>query len=100
MVHADREPTGRRTEGWLEGAPELAVEIIGDAQSASELAAKALEYLRSGSQAGVGGRSGCAQSRVMVFTLPNCIPVFASDDSLDGGDLLRDFSRSVAELFD
>ena len=51
VVRADREPTGRRTEGWLEGAQDLAVEIIGDAHSASELAAKAAEYLHSGSQA-------------------------------------------------
>src|SRR6185369_892986 len=48
IVRAERVPTGTGADGWLEGAPEVAVEVIGDAQSHSDLAPKALEYLAAG----------------------------------------------------
>ena len=50
VVRAEREPTGRGAEGWLDGAPDLAVEVAGDSQTVSELTQKALEYLRAGAR--------------------------------------------------
>jgi hypothetical protein len=43
MVRVEREPKGKGVDGWLEGAPDVVVEVIGDAQSFSEFAKKALE---------------------------------------------------------
>jgi hypothetical protein len=50
MVRADRVPTGKGVHGWLEGAPDLAVEVVGDSQSISEMTQKALEYIAGGAK--------------------------------------------------
>jgi Uma2 family endonuclease len=98
VVRRERRPTGRGSEGWLEGAPDLAVEVAGDAQTASGLARKALEYL------GAGGRMvwivDPEPRRVMVFLPPNQLRVLGPDDELEGGDVLPGFRCRVAELFE
>src|SRR5688500_5762087 len=48
LIRAERKPTGRGVEWWLEGAPDLAVEVVGDAQPASRSARKGLDYLKAG----------------------------------------------------
>lgn len=98
IVRAGRRPQGRGAEGWLEGAPDVAVEVIGDSQSASELAAKALEYLTAGAK--MVWVLDPEPQRVMVYTPPNQIRVLRRDDTLDGGDVLPGFSCKVAELFE
>lgn len=98
IVRADRRPTGRGTEGWLEGAPEVAVEVIGDSQSASELTAKALEYLAAGAK--MVWVLDPEPGRVMVYTPPNQIRVLRSEDVLDGADVLPGFSCRVSEMFE
>lgn len=35
LVREDRRPTGRGAEGWVEGAPDVAVEVVGSGQAAS-----------------------------------------------------------------
>src|SRR5439155_494771 len=50
MIRTERVPQGLGEEGWLEGAPDLAVEVRGDAQEMSKLTRKALEYLRGGAR--------------------------------------------------
>jgi Uma2 family endonuclease len=98
IVRAEREPTGRGAEGWLEGAPDVAVEVIGDSQSASELAKKALEYLAAGAK--MVWVLDPEPIRLMIFMPPNQIRVLGSDDVLDGGDALPGFSCRIAELFE
>ena len=51
IVRQERVPTGTGADGWLEGAPDVAVEIVGDGQSVAQLIKKALEYLRAGARA-------------------------------------------------
>jgi Uma2 family endonuclease len=98
IVRVEREPTGRGAEGWLEGAPDVAVEIIGDSQSASELAKKALEYLAAGAK--MVWVLDPAPALLMIFLPPNQIRVLGREDILDGGDALPGFSCLVAELFE
>jgi Uma2 family endonuclease len=98
VVRSTREPTGKGTEGWLQGAPDLAVEVIGHAQSATGLMEKALEYLGAGGQA-VWIVDGDAR-RVIEVTPPNRFRILQADDTLEGGEVLAGFSVPVSELFD
>ncbi len=98
IVRKERVPTGRGAQGWLEGAPDVAVEVVGDAQTISDLTKKALEYLAAGAKA--------------VWVLdpePRCVTVFAPDSQvrvlgpgevLDAPAALPGFSCRVDELFE
>ncbi|MGK4003409.1 Uma2 family endonuclease [Sorangium sp. So ce1036] len=97
-MRAEREPQGRGADGWLEGAPDVAVEVIGDSQSASELAKKALEYLAAGAR--MVWVLDPEPARLMVFTPPNHLRVLGRDELVDGGDVLPGFSCKVADLFE
>ncbi|HTE19471.1 MAG TPA: Uma2 family endonuclease [Armatimonadota bacterium] len=98
IVREERQPTGKGVEGWLDGAPDVAVEIVGDGQTASELARKALEYLAAGAKwvwvLDPGPRL------LMLFTPPSGVRILGPDDMLDGGDVLPGFACRVAEFFE
>jgi Uma2 family endonuclease len=98
IVRVEREPQGRGADGWLEGAPDVAVEVLGDAQSASELAKKALEYLAAGAK--MVWVLDPEPARLLLFTPPDRIRVLGRDEILDGGDVLPGFSCRVAEMFE
>jgi Uma2 family endonuclease len=97
IIRAERRPTGKGVEGWLEGAPDVAVEVVGDGQSVGQLFKKALEYL------GAGGKMVWMVDpdahQVVLVTPPNAVRVLDAEDTLDGGDVLPGFSCKVAELF-
>lgn len=97
MIRKSRRPTGTGVEGWLDGAPDLAVEVKGDGQSFAELTRKAIEYLRAG--ASLVWVIDPDQLELVVFTPPDHVRVLRSEDVLDGGPLLPGFSCRVAELF-
>jgi Uma2 family endonuclease len=97
MVRQERRPTGRGVQGWLDGAPDLAVEVLGDSQETGELIQKGLQYLAAGGQ--MVWIVEPDPQRVIVLTSPDRIRVYGPDDTLDGGDLLPDFSCPVAEFF-
>jgi Uma2 family endonuclease len=97
LARIERQPTGRGAQGWLEGAPDVAFEIQGDSQGASELARKALEYLGAGARLVVVLEP--SQRSLMVYTPPNRVIVLGADEELDGGDVLVDFRVPVARLF-
>jgi Uma2 family endonuclease len=98
IIRADRRPTGRGVDGWLDGAPDVAVEVIGDAQTATDLAKKALEYLAAGARAVwvLDDDRKC----VMVFTPPDHVRILGEGEQLDGGPALPGFVCSVSELFE
>lgn len=98
IVRAERRPAGRGAAGWLAGAPDVAVEVVGDAQGHSDLAKKALEYLAAGARAVWVVDPG--PRRVVVYTPPSSVAVLGAEDVLDGGDALPGFRCSVAELFE
>jgi Uma2 family endonuclease len=98
VARADRRPTGKGTEGWLDGAPDLVVEVVGDTQTASGLARKGLEYLAAGAQ--IVWVLDPEPETVMVLTPPNHLRILGAGDTLDGGDLLPGFSCPVSELFE
>lgn len=98
LIRAERRPTGKGVEGWLEGAPDLAVEVSGDAPGWSELMKKALEYLGAGSR--MVWLLDPDARRVVVCTPPSSVKVLGPDDELDGGEALPDFRCRVTELFE
>ena len=98
VVRADRAPTGAGVDGWLEGAPDLAVEVKSEAQPLTALTKKALEYLRAGAKLVWIVDPG--PQHVMVFTPPDHVKVLTIEDALDGEGLLPGFRCSVAELFE
>jgi Uma2 family endonuclease len=98
VIQADREPTGRGVHGWLDGAPDLAVEVMGDAATPSQLVRKALEYLAAGGRmVWIVDPDG---QEVIVLTPPNAVRIVGRDDMLDAGDVLPGFSCKVAALFE
>jgi Uma2 family endonuclease len=98
MVRAERAPTGRGAQGWLDGAPDVAVEVAGDAQSAAEQANKAREYLVAGAKM-VWVLDGDSQ-RVVLYGASGEVRVLARHEELDGGDALPGFRCIVAALFE
>ena len=98
VVRAEREPSGHGADGWLDGAPDVAVEVVGDSQTHSDLAKKALEYLAAGAM--LVWVVDPERQRVVVYTPPNATSVLGDDDELDGGAALPGFRCRVAELFE
>lgn len=98
VVRRDREPAGRGEKGWLEGAPDLAVEVVGDAQTYSDLTKKALEYLGAGAK--LVWIVDPERERVVVHSSASDIAVLGADEELDGGEALPGFRCRVAELFE
>jgi len=98
IVRLERVPTGVGEGGWLDGAPDVAVDVIRDTQSHSELARKALEYLSSGGK--MAWVVDAERERVVLYTAPDHVRVLGRDDVLDGGDALPGFSARVAEFFE
>ncbi len=102
----------RSRSGWRprspEGAPDLAVEVSGDAPGWSELMKsflarggprdRALEYLGAGSR--MVWLLDPDARRVVVCTPPSSVKVLGPDDELDGGEALPDFRCRVTELFE
>jgi Uma2 family endonuclease len=98
IVRAERVPSGRGSKGWLEGAPDIAVEVVGDAQSVSELAEKALEYLAAGAKA--VWVLDPEPRRVLVFAPNQEVRVLGPGETLDAPEALPGFCCLVDELFE
>ncbi len=98
VIRAERVPSGKGVAGWLEGAPDLAVEVSGDAQGWSELMTKALEYLGAGAR--MVWLLDPDARRVVVCTPPSSVKVLGPNDALEGGDVLPGFRCAVSELFE
>lgn len=98
MVRKAREPQGKGADGWLEGAPYLAVEVAGDVQAISDLTRKALEYLRAGAQ--LVWVVDVQPQRVLVFTPPDHVRVVGAQETLDGAPVAPGLVCLVADFFE
>jgi Uma2 family endonuclease len=98
MVRAERVPRGKGVDGWLEGAPDVAVEVVGDSQSISDMTKKALEYLAAGAK--MVWLVDAEPQRIVLFTPPDHVRILGPEDTLEGGDVLPGFRCKVAEIFD
>jgi Uma2 family endonuclease len=98
IIRADRLPVGKGAEGWLDGGPDLAVDVVGDRQTATQVARKAMEYIRAGSRMVWVIDPG--PELVMIITAESQLRIIGKDDVLEGGDVLPGFSCKVSELFE
>jgi Uma2 family endonuclease len=98
MVREERVPKGTGVDGWLDGAPDLVVEVRGDSQPYTELTRKAIENLRAGAKI-VWVLDGAAQE-VAVFTPPDHVRVLGRDEALEAEGLLPGFRCLVSDLFE
>lgn len=85
------------TSGFVELAPDLAVEIVSPSNSPGEIERKVAIYLRA------GVRSVWVvypTERQVVVHMPSHPPaVFREGDQIDGGEVLPGLSLPVAEIF-
>ncbi len=96
FVRSERIPAGG-VQGFFEGPPDIAVEVVSPNDRASEVTAKARDWMLA----------GCSlvwvvdpQTRtVAVYRSPSEIVVLSSADTLTGDDVLPDFSIPVAGIF-
>lgn len=87
----------RLPRGFFPGAPDLAVEVLSPGDRASEIIAKVERWLAAGCLA-VWVVDPKTQT-VTVYRPDHTATFLQSSDTLAGGDLLPDFSISVAEIF-
>lgn len=87
----------QHAEGFLEGAPDLAVEVISPSETRRAVEEKVLDYLHAGTQL-IWLVQPETQTVTIYRSLDN-IRILTAADTLDGGDLLPGFTLPVAELF-
>lgn len=98
VLRRDRMPSGRGEQGWLEGAPEVVVEILGDAQSMSRMLRKTREYLQAGARLVL--LLDPDSEELVAARPPDHFVVLGRDEVLDAGDVLPGFTCPVAGLFE
>jgi Uma2 family endonuclease len=96
FVRAERFPDGP-PRGFLEGPPDLAVEIVSPSDRASDVLAKVRDWLEAGSQVvwvvDPGTRS------VQVYWIPNRAEILTIDDDLRGAEVVPGFKLPLVDLF-
>jgi Uma2 family endonuclease len=96
FVRADRIPPGG-VKGFFVGPPDIAVEVLSPSDRASEVTAKAQDWLQA----------GCPllwvvdpETRtISVYRSRNEITVLTETDTLTGGEVLPGFAVPVKEIF-
>ena len=97
FVRADRIPCGALSKRYVDGAPDLAIEVMSPNDRFSELARKATDYLRAGGRLVWGIRP--YDRRVIVWRANGEMQTLTLADTLDGEDVLPGFRCRVASLF-
>lgn len=93
----DRFPNGEVPDGFVEFAPDLAVEIISPSEEPGDMARKVEEYFASGAQQ--VWHMFPETKTLIVFRLSSETTTYQSDDEIDMNDLLPGFRSRVTELF-
>ena len=93
----DRFPNSEVPNGFIEFAPDLAVEIISPSEEPGDMARKVREYFASGARE-VWHMFPETQT-VTVFHSPTNSITYQPEDELDLSDILPGFRSRVSELF-
>ena len=96
FVRRERVPTGPAADKFVEGAPDLVVEIRSPSDRPGEIADKVAGYLARGASFvwGVDPR----RRVVMVHTPDGHTRLLRDGDTIDGGGVLPGFTAAVGEL--
>jgi Uma2 family endonuclease len=97
FLRTERLPTPDRASRFVEGAPDLAVEVLSPDDRAWEVAEKVEEYLAAGTRLVwvVDPRN----RHVVVHTPDRIARVLRAGESLDGADVVPGFRLALDELF-
>lgn len=98
FVREDRLPPRSERRGFLELAPDLAVEIVSPSDRMSEVSEKVTEYLRAGVRLVWVVEPRTRQ--VTAYTSDRHARLLLEEDELDGEAVLPDFSLPVARIFE
>lgn len=96
FIRAERAPVGDARETFVEGVPDLAVEIRSPGDHAGEIAAKVAEYLNAGTS--IVWVVDPRKRVILVHTPDGMTRVLRDDDTLDGGSVLPGFSVRASDF--
>ena len=98
FVTTARLPEGRLPEGFLRGAPDLAVEVLSPSDNPVEVQRKVGDYLEAGAR--LVWVIAPAARTATIYRAGNSARLLREGDHLDGEDVLPGLATSLAELFD
>ena len=98
FVETARLPDGRAPRGFIDGAPNLAVEILSPGNTWSEIERKVNEYLEAG--AGAVWIVDSDEQTLTVRTVDLAPRLWRAHETLEGGAVLPGFSWDLKELFE
>lgn len=97
FVRAGRLPADRDRRKFIEVSPDLVVEVISPSEHPGDVTNKVQRYLNAGVQ--LVWVVYPQQRSVAVYRADRTWDSLQGDDSLDGADVLPDFTLPLAELF-
>ena len=97
FVSAARLAGQTRSEGFFDGAPDLAVEVVSPEDTDTEVQEKVLEYLAAGTRLVWILRPRFRT--VTAYRSPTDVRVLTARDSLDGQDVVPGFAVALVEIF-
>jgi Uma2 family endonuclease len=97
VMRNERLPEGKSPVGFIEGAPDLAVEVISPTEKASDILEKIGEYFASGAQE--VWLLFPERKQVHRYTANLEVQVLNEDDILKGEPILPGFEVRVGDLF-
>lgn len=98
FISADRLPGGVLPEGFIRGAPDLAVEILSPSDNSLDVQQKVRDYLEAGSRL-VWLLAPKARTAT-VYRPDGSARLLREPDALDGEDVLPGFRLSLSEIFE
>ena len=97
FVARHRLPQGELPDGFLELAPDLAVEVVSPSDNSRQVREKADGWLLAGTR--LVWVINPAARAAMVYRSPDDVQPLTEEDSLDGEDVVPGFSCPLRELF-
>jgi Uma2 family endonuclease len=97
FVASERLPAGGLPAGFLELAPDLAVEVVSPSDTGREVREKVADWLRAGTR--LVWVINPATRSATVYRSVDDFQELSEDESLDGGGVLPGFTCQLGELF-
>lgn len=97
FMRRERLPDGEAPVGFVDGAPDLAIEVISPSEDQRDSWRKIGEYFESG--AAQVWHVFPETRRLVVFRSMDNVRTYTAEETLDAGDVLPGFSCRVADLF-
>lgn len=88
---------GFPVEAYPAISPDLAVEVLSPGNTPAEMSRKRIEYFNSGVR--LVWIVDCHLRTVRVYTSPSAFVVFDETSTIDGSEVLPEFTNPVAEFF-